>query len=326
MFVVVCITSISSDTSKVLNVKLCLKIYTSIFAFILSGGNHVTAFMGFLTIATVVMYGFFRKNKMLVFRNLLPFAFSLFGLLLNFLSPGTKIRQSNFQKTGFVKTIVLATFRGFENTNLWINVAIILSILLMIPFFLRAAQRLLENGKCKFDKPLLVLILGAAYPCLEFCPPFYAVGHEGDGRLLNVVYFSIVFILFFEMFYICGWFLSKIKVDLEFVKKSLQPKSKIFSILAVLFLCMTFFCACGRSSYGFQATRMILNGRAAQYDKEANERAKKAEESAGLDIQFKQFSVKPSLLFIEDLSEDSEIWPNIDYARFYNLKSVTLVE
>ena len=190
---------------------------------------------------------------------------------------------------------------------------------------LRGAKRLVEKG-CKFDKPLLVLILGAAWPCLMFCPPLYAMGHEGDGRLLNTVYFSIVFILFIEAFYICGWFVSKTNVDLEKLKENLKPKSRIFAFAGIAFLAMTLFCTSIRTSYGYQAALMIANGRAAQYDIEVNARAKLAENSAGQDIKFKSFTVKPSLLFFADLAAAPDEWPCTDYAKFYNLKSACLEE
>ena len=85
-------------------------------------------------------------------------------------------------------------------------------------------------------------------------------------------------------------------------------------------------CTSIRTAYGYQAALMIANGRAAQYDREANARAKLVENSAGQDIKFKAFTVKPSLLFFADLSADPDEWPCTDYAKFYNLKSACLEE
>ncbi|MBO4758597.1 MAG: hypothetical protein J5505_00915 [Spirochaetaceae bacterium] len=320
----VAVISIASENFEKLTVKICLKIAAaSILAFILSGGNHVTAFIGFMMLLGFIAYGLWNKKKSYFIGNILPFVCSAIGLMLNFTAPGTKARQAAFHKSGFAKTIILATFRGFENTNIWLNIAILLSLLLMLPFLLRGAKRLVEKG-CKFDKPLLVLIAGAAWPCLMFCPPIYAMGHEGDGRLLNTVYFSIVFILFLEVFYICGWFVSKTDVDLKKLKENLKPKSKIFAAIGIAFLAMTLLCACVRTSYGYQSALMLANGRAAQYNREANARAELAENSAGKDIKFKAFTVKPSLLFFADLTSESNEWPNNDYAKYYNLKSVCL--
>ena len=69
---------------------------------------------------------------------------------------------------------------------------------------------------------------------------------------------------------------------------------------------------------------MIANGRAAQFDREANNRAKLSLESKGQDLTVEPFSVKPSLLFLQDLTDDPNEWPNNDYARFYGLKSVKI--
>ncbi|MBO7135755.1 MAG: hypothetical protein J6V73_03915 [Spirochaetaceae bacterium] len=320
----VAVISISSEKLEKLTAKACLKIAAaSVIAFILSGGNHVTAFIGFLMILGFVVYGLSSRKKSYFIGNILPLLCSAIGLILNFTAPGTKARQAAFQKSGFAKTIILATFRGFENTNTWLNIAIILSLLLMLPFLLRGAKRLVDKGY-KFDKPLLVLIIGAAWPCLMFCPPLYAMGHEGDGRLLNTVYFSIVFILFIEALYICGWFVSRTDVNLNKLKEDLKPKSRIFAFAGIAFLAMTLLCACVRTSYGYQAALMIANGRAAQYDREADARAEIAENSAGQDIKFKSFTVKPSLLFFADLSANPDEWPCTDYAKFYNLKSACL--
>ncbi len=327
LLLAVAITSISSEKTEKLNVKACAKIVAaSVIAFILSGGNHVTAFIGFMMILGFIAYGIWNKRKTYILGNIIPLAFSAAGLIINFTAPGTKARQAAFQKSGFVKTIVMSTFRGFENTSVWLNIAILLSLLLIIPFFLRGAARLIKERGYKFDKPIVVLIAGAAWPCLMFCPPFYAMGHEGDGRLLNTVYFSIVFILFLETFYICGWLVSKTNLDTAELANKLKPRceSKLAAIIGLLFLCMTFFCACGRTSYGYQAALMIANGRAAQYDREADARVKTAEQSAGQDVVFSPFTVKPSLLFFADLVADPNEWPCNDYAEYYNLKSACL--
>ena len=328
LILAVCLVSIGTNKTsgtKICSAKLCLKIVlASIVAFVLSGGNHVTAFIGFLMVLGVVIYGFIAKKNLFFKGNLIPLFFSAAGLALNFLSPGTKVRQSMFQKSGFAKTIVLATFRGFENKSNWMNIAILLSIFLMLPFLYRGAARLVESKKCKFDKPLLVLILGAAWPCLMFCPPIYALGHEGDGRLLNVIYFSIVFISFIEVFYVCGWLSSKFKAELTCIFETLKPKNKLFLSIFVLFIFMTFFCSSARSSYGFQAAAIIANGRAAQFDREAKNRTRLSLESKGQDLTVEPFSVKPSLLFLQDLIDDPNEWPNNDYARFYGLKSVKI--
>mgnify|MGYP003320233663 CR=1 FL=1 len=89
--------------------KFIVKIVlTAILAFILSGGNHVTAFLGFLMVLGIAVYGFWFKKMPLLAGNILPLIASAFGLVLNFKAPGTAVRQAQFASSGmsFAKTIV----------------------------------------------------------------------------------------------------------------------------------------------------------------------------------------------------------------------------
>lgn len=316
-----------NSLNKINWLKFIIKIVlTSILAFILSGGNHVTAFLGFLMLLGIVIYAFFAKKMPLFLGNIFPLIFSLFGLILNFTAPGTAARQAQFatSKMSFVKTIINSTFHGFENTDNWFSIPLFLSLLIAFPIFYNGAKNLVQNKKCKFNKPLLVCVLALAWPCLMHCPPFYAMGHQGDGRLLNVVYFSIVMLAFVQEFYICGYIASRTNFNLSEMLKNLMPKSKMWLIFAIFFALFSFFCFCGRKTHGFTAFRCIANGIAKQYDAEADKRDQIARSSAGQDVVFEPFSVYPSLLYLMDLSTREEDWPNTDYANYYGLKSVKL--
>lgn len=307
--------------------KFIVKIVlTAILAFILSGGNHVTAFLGFLMVLGIVVYGFWFKKMPLFAGNILPLIASAFGLVLNFKAPGTAVRQAQFASSGmsFAKTIVNSTFHGFENADGWFSIPLFLGLLIAFPVFYNGAKALADSRKCKFNRPLLVVVLALAWPCLMHCPPFYAMGHQGDGRLLNVVYFSIVMLAFVQEFYICGYIASRTGISLDGMAEKLMPKSKLWFVFAVLFALFSFFCFCGRKTHGFTAFRCIANGIARQYDAEADARDKTALASAGEDVVFEPFSVYPGLLYLMDLSVREDDWPNNDYAKYYSLKSVKL--
>lgn len=77
------------------------------------------------------------------------------------------------------------------------------------------------------------------------CPPYYAMGRDGSGRIDNIVYFMFVLLSVLDEFYILGWL---------YVKGILNGETKhYFSYLglasALLLLAVSFYSMRDNSSF-----------------------------------------------------------------------------
>lgn len=262
-----------------------------------------------------VLISLFLKKKRTALLNSTALAFTVAGFLFNVTSPGTKIRQEAFPDTiGVFQTIWVAIRTGLRAADQWFGIAIVVGMLLMLPFVIPIVKQVRSERKFEFRYPLVVFILSCGWICAMLCPPIYAMGGMGDGRLINVVYFSFVVLMFVNEFYLCGWMTGKIE-ELSI------SRNWIFTAIV---LAAGMFLACGESSASYQAILSVKTGEASQYSQEANERYQHLLQSKGEDVVLKAYSVKPYLLYFDDITEDKTDWRNGYMQEYFELKSVVI--
>lgn len=289
---------------------------------LLAGGNHVTAFMGILSAVAVLIAAVINKKKMCIWRSVFALLAVAGGFIFNVSSPGTQIRQSNFLNTpGAVTTIWLAIKTGLKMINQWTGLAILISFLLFLPIAFRMGKRICEETGFQFQYPLIVLIGSVGWCCAMLCPPIYAMGTTGDLRIMNVIYFSFVFLFFVNGFYLCGWYVAlQLKAGNRVL---LTDVSKLWNFTAAA-LMVGMLLACGEDMASYQAMVEIRSGEAQQYSAEADERYQALMSGRGEDVVIKPFSVHPYLLFFDDITQDSADWKNAYMAEYFELNSVVL--
>lgn len=217
----------------------------SILGFVIEGGNHITAFLMLLIFLSAVILGFVTKKQKLKFL-VIPFAISAGGFIFNVTSPGTKVRQDAFtDRPGFWGTIKLSIQQTLEDLNNWLNFSYVLVLLVLVPILLVMVIRFSGKIGFKFRYPLLIVIISVGCLCLMRCPPYYAMGRDGSGRIDNIVYFMFVLLSVLDEFYILGWL---------YVKGILNGETKhYFSYLglasALLLLAVSFYSMRDNSSF-----------------------------------------------------------------------------
>lgn len=78
---------------------------------------------------------------------------------------------------------------------------------------------------------------------------------------------------------------------------------------------------------GFNALTSLVNGKAARYDREADGRdalLTAADEDEVIELE--PFTVKPKVLFFEDIDPSPDNWKNQAVAEYYGVKGVILKE
>lgn len=293
-------------------------VITSLLAFILAGGNHVTAFAGILYLFGVVVYLIINKRKHIFFLGILPFLAIMSGFLFNVLSPGTRARQAAFtERFGVVKTIIYASFTGCQYMDKWFGITTLICIGLMLPVFFNIILRLHERG-FQFHYPLLVLVLSVGFTCALFCPPYYAMGVKGEGRLINVIYFTYTALLLFNTMYILGWL--KVRCNFQ-IPKRIKYLRGIETYIPIC-LCVALLCTGMLDSNGYKAVKDISSGDAETWSRENYERVEFLTNTEYDDVFVMPFTVYPELLYFDDITYNINDWRNCAMAYYYDLNTV----
>lgn len=288
-----------------------------LIAFALSGGNHVTAFAGLLLTAGILFVCLLGKKKKYALRVTAVFVFEAAGFFLNISSPGTRVRASAFDRPqGVIWTVWNALVFLMEQMNRWLGLAVIAAVILLLPFFWREAKNLHERTGFCFGAPLAVTAASIALAGAMLCPSFYAMGAAGAGRLVNVVYFAFILLVFVNEFYLCGYLAVRLSSPDFIVSSGWLLAAACIGIGAVL--------GCSETSAGVLAWKSASGGEAALYSQEADARYNLYINSRGQEVVVQPFSVSPQLLFFDDITEDPADWRNGNVAEYYGLKSVRL--
>lgn len=290
-------------------------ILASLCAVTLSGGNHVTAFAGLLLSAAVFAVAMILKKKRYAWSVAVVFLLEAAGFLLNVSSPGTKVRASAFaQPRGVIWTVWNALVFLLEQMNRWLGLAVLAALVLFLPFLWKEARGVYARTGFTFPYPLFVLLASIALMGAMLCPSYYAMGAAGAGRLVNVVYFAFILLLFVNAFYLCGYCAAQ----LEFSDFSWNYGW----VLTVIFVGCGAVIGCMKGTAGYSAWKSVSSGEAGLYSQEADARYNLYINSKGEDVEVAPFSVCPALLYFDDITEDAEDWRNGNVAEYYGLNSV----
>lgn len=295
-----------------------------ISVFLLEGGNHVTALMGII-VTFIVCCVCWRREKKKKIANVSLLCASLTFLYLNLGSPGTKIRmlainENVSSQSVVLRTIILAACEGIECVGEWFGFEDIIFLIFALPILIEITIKLREKFSFKFRFPLLVIIASVAWISIMYCPPLYAMGSAGDGRLENIVYYCYIILLFFWATYFVGWLGNFICLDT--LKRVSVTNWKYVITIVVLIVAAGI--SKGKDTWTCEAVKELYTGEARQYYEEFCEREEFLLDSEGLEVIVSPYSIYPELLFFDDIEDNVDDWRNIDTAAYYGLRSISL--
>ena len=236
--------------------------------------------------------------------------------MFNILSPGTQARQTAFtEHFGVIKTIIYASVKGCQYINKWFGLDTLICIGLLLPVILRIIF-LMQERDVQFRYPILVLILSVGFTCALFCPPYYAMGVEGQGRLINVIYFTYTALLLFNVMYILGWLKVQFNIQIVEIIKHIR------GIYMPICICIVALCVGMLDSNGYKAVKDLTSGDAQTWSRENYERVAFLKETEFDDVFVTPFSAYPDLLYFDDITYDINDWRNCAMAYYYDLNTV----
>ena len=184
--------------------RIALIIGTTVLSFIISGGNHVTAFADILFLLCANVFLLYKKRKCAI----APLISAIIGFIIVYIAPGTAERQSAFEQQTVLNTII-QTIKHVKNVfGEWISFTWILSMLIITPI----ALELIKKNKEKLPKrfPLIQILCAVMVICGMFCVPYLPMGFFGAERVTNVIWITFMFLSGYIYIYINSrLFLSK---------------------------------------------------------------------------------------------------------------------
>jgi hypothetical protein len=260
-----------------------------------AGGNNVTSFISILTYCIFVGAAVLIRRKWGI---LFPFALSILGFAVSYLSPGTTIRggdSSNYTpilltiRKCFVWTIKQYLIR-------WTTLGILVMLLLLTPVLIRLMTQVVEKYHFRFPFPLLVLIGDVCFLSAMSCPSFYVLGEPGPGRLKNVIYVNFVIIVILTYAYLAGWAAERfgksrvVRKISGFYENMPGVAGTVCTLVTFVLLCAGNFQQCGTS---VEAVKELVSGQASQYYTEAMDRKEMYLDSSLREVEVSPYSVKP---------------------------------
>lgn len=307
---------------------ILINILLAILNIATGGSNYITALTTSLIYLFSCTYFFVRHHK---FRFIVlgQFALYLLVFILNLAAPGNMLRQNS---TGMdhlpaIQSILLSCKEAFKYLMTYTILPYIIVGILLIPIIVNMTKK----KSYRYPFPGIVSLLTFGLFAAQFTPTIYALGMTGAGRIQNIYRFSLLIFLYGNEIYWVGWtqrrweeaYGKKMQID------SGETSVKMCWILPAwivggIFLLFSLYFWGGNTVTSFSAWNSLRTGEALQYYAEFKERSQLLEDETKREVVLSPYSVKPYLLFFNDIGEDSSDWVNQTLANWYHKDSVTL--
>lgn len=302
---------------------IIILIWTSIISFIMSGGNHVTAFLSMLVIFLAVVYAIYKKQYKIAIAYVVALLCGIFGFYINMTSPGTLIRSSAINNHGgVIETIIKSAYQGITYINNWTSLSLILILAALTPYIYKMVKDKEFYKKVKWQGIFISILLSYGAICAMLCVPYYAMGSFGAGRLTDVVYitFSLLSVLNYTYF-IC--ILLKY-VDMSNIINSISKINTAISC-ALFMVALVIVSIAGNGTQpttSNEALKELISGEAMLYDEQMDNRIKYYLDESITNVEIDPVTVHPKLLYFEDLSTDANDWKNVEASIYYNKETI----
>lgn len=313
-------------------------------AFVIAGGNFVTALVFGLLLAVGVAAGVRRGNRRGLL--LLPvLAVFVAGFAASMAAPGNAIRQETQfagDALGVVPTLIKSGLAAGEYLVLWTNGFLLLMLALVLPLLVRAARR----STCSFRYPGAALMGSFALFAASFTPTFYSMGYVGPGRVQNIRYDLFVILVMVCATWFAGWWVRRREQAAEakgapdgaeaVPADSLAPTAATpvplaygrFAavVLVVLVLSVTALALDERhidDLVSLSAARSLVTGEAVEYDAQIRERIERIEESPDAEVEVPFITTAPKVLFMGDIRDNMDTYINYRFAQWWSKDAIT---
>lgn len=254
----------------------------------------------------------------------IPFVFQLIGLVVSSIAPGNRIRGTSIGNISPIK-VVLRSY--YSILDVCVNDMMRWEVFLALVIVAVIAWKMADGMEYELHHPVVFASFSFSMMACCVAPPLYAVGNADAPRIRSTMWMQFLVLLVLTVVYYACWSKQKFRdnnaEDLNKDRLSLSSST----ILAVIVLFITFgsLLSIYVNPHYYSTTSAIVdlvNGDAKQYLAEKEQRMEVFEDDSVKDAVFEPHSVRPELLFQNDMYEDATLWENTIVATYYGKDSV----
>ena len=264
--------------------------------------------------------------------RLLPAALYLCGFAVSCLSPGNRIRGGEAEGYGALKSILLSLYYTLSYPlNQWMNWAVLLILALAgVIFWMGFAEKTTCSGaqavQLRFAAPFPAAVLAYGIVSCVVTPALYAQGNMDAGRIQSTFWLHAVLVLLLLEWYLVGGLYRRFSKEQNASAASCLRNGAGGFVRAILlfFIVFSLLAVKGNPDFytGTSAVSELLDGSAAQYGRENEERLRILKNPGEQDVVLPRYTVQPNLLYFEDVSEDPGDWINQKMSEYYGKNSI----
>lgn len=302
-------------------------IWTCIISFIMSGGNHVTAFLSMLIMLFAVVYALIKKKYKVCGAYILALASGICGFYINMTAPGTLIRSSAINNHGgVIETVFKSAYQGVTYINNWTSFSLVVLLAMLTPFIYKMLIEGEFYKKIKWQSLAVSIIFSYGAICAMLCVPYYAMGSFGAGRLTDVIYITFIILSILNYINVMCMLLKYVNTSV-LVEQMSKVNKYICGIMYAFAIIVIVIAGNGNQcTTAHEAFKELKSGEAWLYDEEMDSRIEYYLDDSIEDVEVDPVTVHPKLLYFEDLSTDVKDWKNVEASIYYNKKTIKVKE
>lgn len=315
------------------NRYLLMAVFT---AFFVGGGNYLTIVL--LPLLLVLLLFLFTPKRKHTLYLLIPFLVFAVTAVINMTAPGTRVRGGSdfgFDLQKVFSTIFRAIYEGLKDVRSeYLNNPVIMICMVFIAIFLVVGM-LEQKYEFSFKNPVLFVMMTLGSYLAMYAPTYYANVGTPFGRMSNLISFYFELSLIADIVYVTGYFMRVMekhcKSEEKGIKKMLGLAVEKWNISKIYIICCAVVLILVNTDWYsttavVRTVKYLASGEAEQFGKEMDERYKILLDESIKDVELEPLSVSAGPLFLYDIQEDPDIWPNTAVADFFNKNSVKFKE
>lgn len=295
---------------------------------VLFGGTNYSSILLYMVLYFLMIIYIIVKRRVLECKRWVPAVLIMLcfyvGSILSIAAPGNALRQVQVgEKSSAMKAIVLSIVNVGpfikENTN----ILMLLVIVLTLPFIFSCAKEI----DIQYKYPAFVMMLSYIVLSITFTPTLYSLNTLGPERTRNLYFFFYVILLYFNLFYLCGW-LNK-HINLKYVNWDYLGVYSQLTILCCLIAMIVVPLEKYKNVAFISAASSYISGEVQEYDRQILERQVILNNPDIKEVVFPRLTVNPDILSVNDnegLTADPDYWANQIVKNYYGKDSVISVD
>ncbi|MDR0220443.1 MAG: hypothetical protein LBI54_03435 [Lachnospiraceae bacterium] len=294
----------------------------------IGGGNLVTGLVAALFLAGLVAACFACRRPLRAKITItVLFMLLLAAFFVNVLAPGNAIRAVEEGYGGFggpyqaVMAILMSLYAAGYNIALWLDLRLLALLIFLAPVF----WRLTGDTAYAFKRPWLAVLASYLLYAAGFAPALYATGNMGRGRVRNILFCTLVLLVFINYVYLLGWLRRRLEARPPAGGKAALARFSLVApyasaAFALVFLLASAYHLKGHTSY--TAAAHLLDGSARQYSREMKGWYEILHDENIKQAYLPPLTNPPVLLYWNNILPDKDHYENQELARFYQKEYV----